>query len=286
MMYMYDDRYRQRFVSVPAAIHSEAYTHSDGEDIPFTHIHNHKDFEILIIKSGKAHFTVDGKDYVADKGDALLINPYEVHFSYALSKYLPMSFFCITFDLSLLSASPIHPAFSLCKKLSAGEIKFNTLIKNNKISSLILETEKIFTKKETAWEFSLTSCIFNIFALLIKNKEYKEISSPTKNHIFTAGIRKYIEENMTENITSSDAANYLSYDKSYFCRLFRKNFGQTFGEYLNFCRISLSREMLTKGARVSDAALSSGFNNLSYFTKTFKKYTGCLPSEYQNRTKC
>ena len=50
---MYDDRYRQRFISVPAATHSESFTFSDSGDIHFTHIHNHKDFEILIIKKGK-----------------------------------------------------------------------------------------------------------------------------------------------------------------------------------------------------------------------------------------
>lgn len=277
---MYDDRYRQRFVSLPAATHSEIITSSNGKDVLFTHIHNHKDFEILIIKSGKAIFNIDGNTFTAESGDVILVNPYEIHSSVALSAYLPMSFFCVTFDISLLSASPIHPAFALCEKLSAGTLKFKNIIKNTEVYSLFSEVEKVFTEKDTAWEFIVSSLVFRIFALLIKNGEYSLLPSMTKNGIFTANVQKYIEENLTDNITSSDAASHLSYDNSYFCRLFRKNFGQSFGQYLNFCRINYAKELLQKGFSVSDAAFSSGFNNLSYFTKIFSKHTSCLPSEY------
>lgn len=279
---MYNDNYRKRFTSVAAATYSKNINSSeDGENIIFTPIHDHKDFEILVIKSGKAYFNIDESEFSASAGDVILVNPYEMHSAFALAEFMPFSYYCITFDLSMLLASPIHPATEMCKKLTNGYMKFDHLIKDDKISKVILETEQIFTQKNEGWEFFISSAIFEVFGQLYKNHSYTIMSAPTKSHIFTKEIISFIENNFTENITSAHAAQKLGYDTSYFCRLFKKNFGQSFGEYLNFYRINFANELLKGGSSVSEAALLSGFNNLSYFTKVFKKYNNVPPSKVQ-----
>lgn len=276
---MYDDNYRKRFTSVAAAIYGKEIELSEtGREVEFTHIHNHHDFEILVIKKGKARFVIDDHEFFAEKGDVILVNPYEIHSAYALAEFMPFSYYCITFDLSLILASSTHPATKICQQMSDGCMRFHHLVREPEIASILLELEEIFTKKGEGWEFFMTSAMFRIFGLLYKNKKYT-LMPATKNHIFTKEVTGFVENNFTENITSTHAAERLGYDKSYFCRLFRKNFGKSFGEYLNFHRINFATELLRRGSSVSEAAFACGFNNLSYFTKVFKKYNNTQPSK-------
>ena len=49
-------------------------------------------------------------------------------------------------------------------------------------------------------------------------------------------------------------------------------------EYVNILRCKEAKRLISEGQSVSEAAIASGFNNLSYFTRTYKKYVGELPS--------
>ena len=103
-----------------------------------------------------------------------------------------------------------------------------------------------------------------------------------KNTLFCKNVIDYISEHYNENITSQKAADTLSYNQSYFCRAFKKNFNMCFSDYLNMYRIKTSRMLLEDGQKsISSIALECGFNSPSYFTSCFKKYLGILPSEYK-----
>ena len=73
----------------------------------------------------------------------------------------------------------------------------------------------------------------------------------------------------------------FGYNSAYLGKLFTKETGQKFVTYLDEVRIKHAREYLEKGASVAQACENSGFTNTDYFTKKFKKYVGCLPSEYR-----
>ena len=59
-------------------------------------------------------------------------------------------------------------------------------------------------------------------------------------------------------------------------------------EYLNICRIEHAcYQLITTGDSVTDIAFNCGFNDLSYFIKTFRRYKGTTPKRYltsANRT--
>ena len=56
--------------------------------------------------------------------------------------------------------------------------------------------------------------------------------------------------------------------------------------YLNYTRCSYARKLLASGRyNVSESAEHSGFSNLSYFAKTYKKYMGELPSQVERKPK-
>ena len=95
------------------------------------------------------------------------------------------------------------------------------------------------------------------------------------------GFLHNLVRNYMKNISSDDAAAFVSYNQSYFCRVFRKTFSCTFGEYLGLYRIKKAKELLKK-ENVSKTAMLCGFGSISYFSVEFKKYCGMSPLAYKN----
>ena len=91
----------------------------------------------------------------------------------------------------------------------------------------------------------------------------------------------FIEQNFKEKVTSAKVADACNMDMFRFSRTFKSTFGITFKEYLLRMRIREACRLLeTPGMPVADVAHLAGFNEPSYFSKVFKKFTGICPSEY------
>jgi AraC-like DNA-binding protein len=71
-----------------------------------------------------------------------------------------------------------------------------------------------------------------------------------------------------------------------FCNYFKKNLNQTFTDFVNEYRVNHACKLLNEGRTVADACFESGFNNVSYFGRVFKKLKQVQPSQFalQNRT--
>lgn len=96
-------------------------------------------------------------------------------------------------------------------------------------------------------------------------------------------ITRYIETHYAENLSLEDLAAQVNYSKGYLCNMFRKELNTSFGNYLTKVRISHAKKLLTTSfLRLYEIAEQTGFYDYSHFARTFKKYTGFSPQEYQN----
>ena len=88
-----------------------------------------------------------------------------------------------------------------------------------------------------------------------------------------------------ENMKLTDLTGYVNLSVSYFSALFKRTTGIGVIEYLNKTRIKKAKEMFAnhRDYSVSEVAYMVGFDNLSYFSKTFKKYEGMTPAEYRKK---
>jgi AraC-like DNA-binding protein len=96
-------------------------------------------------------------------------------------------------------------------------------------------------------------------------------------------IYKYLEENFQQRVDVNEVAALAHLSTPAFCRYFKKNTGITFTDFVNQFRISQSKKILLQNKSVTDACYESGFENLSYFNKTFKKLAGENPSRFRKR---
>lgn len=98
----------------------------------------------------------------------------------------------------------------------------------------------------------------------------------------TAMALDFVQRHFAETVRLCDVAGHCHMSESEFSRVFKKEQGLTFCEYLLKFRISKACESLADPlVQIKTVAFDVGFNDLSYFARTFRRYTGVTPSSYQ-----
>ena len=105
---------------------------------------------------------------------------------------------------------------------------------------------------------------------------------PSKNNELIKKTMLYISEHFNTQMTLDEVANHVHLHPSYFSTLFKHSTGSSFKEYLNMVRIEESKRLLSNtDFPIIDIAVAVGFDDQSYFSKVFKKYTGMTPKQFR-----
>ncbi|ADG81488.1 response regulator transcription factor [Thermincola potens] len=97
-------------------------------------------------------------------------------------------------------------------------------------------------------------------------------------------VQDYVEQNLHKNITLEDICGVVYLNPQYFSRLFKKETGITFIEYLTRRRIERAKILLKEeGLSVSLTARKVGFADANYFSRVFCRLEGIPPSEYARK---
>ena len=90
----------------------------------------------------------------------------------------------------------------------------------------------------------------------------------------------YMEKYYMKDISLEQAAEVSGISSFYLSRLLKQELNQTFVGMLTEIRMMNALRMLWEGKyTVKEIALQSGYNNITYFYKVFKKYTGMSVGE-------
>lgn len=267
---MIDDTFKINYKTLPIAVSFETPLHTNS--------HNHAEFEILLFCGGKADVSVGRKRYRVKKGDMIFVNPFEVHSLNFDENTENFSRLCICFDCGILIDKGIS------EKIVNKDILVNNFISDSDAKYLkkeFLNVIEAYRENSVTSDTEIIAHLSLIFAEIIKKLYFSENENTSENNEFCAEVLNYIKREYGSNITSKDAAYALSYNHSYFCRIFKKNFKKTFSQYLTMYRIANSKFLLEeKKLSIAEIAGKSGFSSYSYFSRCFKKYFGILPSEY------
>ena len=87
----------------------------------------------------------------------------------------------------------------------------------------------------------------------------------------------------SERLTLAQISKDIHANGSYLSRLYKIKTGQNLFDTINKMRIEKAKELMQQGHKIYEAAQMVGFEDVSYFSRVFKKYEGCSPREYERK---
>lgn len=99
-----------------------------------------------------------------------------------------------------------------------------------------------------------------------------------------AVAQHYIMGHLHEKISMDEMAKRLNLNATHFSRIFKKETGVTFVEFVTQKKMEKAKELLDRSSQsIDQIALELAYDNCSYFNKLFRAYSGMSANEYRKR---
>lgn len=243
-------------------------------------LHWHLEYELILVLSGKFYLTLDGKQYVLEAGDSAWISDGAVHGG----KPESCIYECVVFDLAaLLRDTPL--CTKSAKKFLTHSASYTGKLKKGSENALL--SDKIFEtmeKEQEGYEWITVGLLWQLMGNMLKVQSESTPPYPQSRQQITKlkAVLSYIRDNYASQITLEELSAIAQMSPKYFCRAFSAMTGKTPVAYLNFYRIECACEQLRlTGHTITEIAMACGFNDMSYFSKQFKRYKKATPSQYR-----
>lgn len=258
-----------------------------GGTIFNSHWHNH--IEILFFTKGKALIQCNKNSLEVTVGDMVFINSKDIHYGESICDDL--CYYCIIFDTSLFQSASIDKCQTkYIIPIIQNQILFNNLVTNDSnIIKCVMNIIEEYESKQIAYELLIKSHLFRLLSLLLRAHVYtvlnqRDYDTRMKNIERFNHIFKYLEHNYAEKITVEEMASMVNVSKFHFCRIFKEVTGKTFNDYLNSFRLDKAESLLKNtDLNITEIAFASGFNDINYFSRAFKKVKNLSPSNLRKR---
>jgi len=251
-------------------------------------VHWHDEMEIIYIKKGEGTVHVDLTEYHVTAGSFVLVIPGQLH---SIEQYedCRMEYENIIFHPDILRAS----RNDICNTgfidaLLQGKINVCTLFTSDMADYDLLvapvdSCDNISMHKPEGYELFIKSQLF-LFIYVLTSLFRIEIDTTANRKSLDRikSILKYVELHYSEHLSISSMADFVGLSESHFMRYFKEVMGESFIDYLKDYRLRMSARLL----RCSDdpiivIAENVGFDNLSYYNRSFKARYGVTPSKYR-----
>ena len=254
--------------------------------------HWHEELELIVVSKGSAIITVAGEKYIVNKGDGFFINTGVLHGG-CIYESTTCIFHSIVFHPRLVGGNTDSIFWRKYVNPILKNISFKGLFLNNSIQwqkDLLCSIDEAWflcMNEEEGYEFEVRNVLSKIIYLMSKNLECIESNTSTKKLRDSHRMKnmlQYIDEHYSDNITINEVAESASLSVSECLRCFHRNIGTTPIQYLKSFRIKKAAELLTNtDMKIVDVGIICGFQDMSYFAKTFRNIYGCTPSQYREK---
>lgn len=224
--------------------------------------HSHSHWEILYYFSGNGVLCVGDKEIAFGPGDIICQPPNIPH-----SEYSEKGFYNIYLQVSDFKppVQNIIPQFK------------DTI--NSDIYNITMFLYREFHLKNKGWQYIIDELFLVLYRFILSQNP-----DILKNN-YVEDFKNILISNISNTYFRIDDANKKIPLSSYYLkRLFKRETGETPLQYLTLKRISYSKLLLENRFKTSmsvkEIARLSGFDDPYYFSRVFKKNTGCCPSDW------
>ncbi|MCM3001342.1 AraC family transcriptional regulator [Paenibacillus rhizosphaerae] len=261
-----------------------------------THFHDY--YQIWYVSKGEFVHTISNRQYRIRQGDLFLVPPFTLHRVQAFEtegeilgcEFMP-SFINERFadpsgERRFFDAEYLrHFSQSDCTPHS--QIAFDG-VTDGRIRGLLQDMLGEYEERTPFFEIVLKASLLQLLSIIIRQ---------VNGELVKAGFQKieryrdtmnkvveYIDRNAHEDIKLEHICAISNMSKPTICRLFKEWTGKTFNRYLVDLRISNALVLLQRPSMsITDVCYATGFNELAYFCRIFKKYTGISPNQFRKQ---
>lgn len=246
-------------------------------------VHWHEECEIIRILKGEFKLKINTKLYNLKTKDVIFINSGSIHSG------IPKNciYECLVFDITFLKRERSFTN-SFLNSLINFEKEINTIysLENQKILDIIDLIFRTMKEQKLGYDMKVFGLFYYLLGLIEENNLFtNQANNDHGNKKRLLQLKKVLSVIQTKymyNLTLKDLSNSVNMNTNYFCKFFKELTEKTPMDYLNYYRVECAKEKLKEtDLSITEIAYDCGFNDISYFTKVFKKYnTNLTPREF------
>ena len=240
------------------------------------------EYEFLCMESGACVCMIDGQYVEVSEGEAVLIRPGELHTF--LDNSNRAKFFLAVFHPYLVMGTDCAGLFSNAENFAR---KYSDQTPGGcKIIRLLRQLYRCYQAREEGFELEAKGQLIRIFGVIIGSRLYENQPKIRSTFAKFKPLLEYVHQHYNEKITLERLAEAGHYSQSYILSLFKQNTGLTPVNYINSYRIYKAVELLRgTESRIIDVAMETGFPNVAYFIRQFRRSMNMTPLEYRKRSR-
>lgn len=254
--------------------------------------HWHDELEAIVITKGCALISAGSEQFTVKQGEGFFINTGVLHSAY-MQKSVGCCLHSIVFHPRLVGGS----IDSIFWQNYIQPLLQNTVLKCIHLNQSAPWHQEMIDDIEAAWENTLAENagyelqvrnILSRLVFLLNNN-----CSSVQNHLSDKELRdadriktmlQYIQDHYSEELSASQIANSIMVSKSECLRCFHRTIGTPPIQYVKQLRIQKAVDLLlTTNKKAGTIGTECGFQDSSYFTRTFRDMMGCTPGEYRKQ---
>lgn len=250
--------------------------------------HCHEELEIIEILEGKLHVTSGDLQWDLEKGDILMLAPFQCH---AITSAAPDTVRkVIMIKISVLwthstdqdEMQMVQDALN-CRDLYSGD--WDPEIRQN-AAALVDAIYEESMDHRPGWKLAVQSCLGLLLLKAVRDmpKTRQVLSAFRYSDEKLRDILSYIDRNFTGQISLRECADRVGFSAAYLSRYFSSRMGITFQEYIKTLRVEKAQWLLlTRDLSITEISYQSGFRDIRTFNRLFRQQCGFTPREFRKQ---
>lgn len=233
--------------------------------------HYHSLYEIYYLEEGVCNYLIEDKLFEMLSGDVVFIPKGVIH----KTSYEDMhSRLLVNCSDEYLKGAQIKNAFVYRNK------KYS-----KKIYDILKNIENEYLHSDRFSDGLILGYMQQLLAIVYRT--HNEFENTRVQNKYALKALDFLNDNYSGEITLSAIADKLSISPEHLSRIFKKETGLGFNEYLSLLRLKKAESLLKldKNVSISEIAFACGFNDSNYFCEKFKAVYGISPLKFKKSFK-
>lgn len=268
------------------------------KNIAYLRFDEDSSYENVISPFSRLYLITEGRGYLVHEGSKIILEPNHLYLipgftscSYFFEKNLAHIY--VHYRIEMPSGLTIYSLFRVLSKIRATALDKNLLQKCLALNPgyelqhhdpKVYQSKPWINKKISYTSLShyleTTAILSQLFSRFIQEELPVKINK-IASHNFQ-NVLKFIQDNITQEISVSKLAELSFLSKDHFSRVFTSTTGMPPSEFIIQKRLEKAKLLLlTTNDPLSDIISQTGFRSTAYFCRIFKKYTSLSPGQFR-----